>query len=149
MIVIVRRNLSLESSTRVENIRLIKRNYPEDRCRIRIVYFVLFMSYDFQCKSQIMTPGGSSNELKWPYTGDKWRVHHLGEKGQVCSGSDSWRFATYSLSFQLCLKVEYKTHDGKKKKSKLLTSGFWGLARHLNYVFELLLALSWRWQNNI
>ena len=49
-----------------------------------------------------------------------------------------------SLSFQLRLKVEYKTHDGKKKKSKLLTSGFWGLARHLNYVFELLLALSWR-----
>ena len=76
---------------------------------------------------------------------DKWRVHHLGEKGQVCSGSDSWRFATYSLSFQLRLKVEYKTHDGKKKKSKLLTSGFWGLARHLNYVFELLLALSWRY----
>ena len=43
------------------------------------------------------------------------------------------------------IQVEYKTHDGKKKKSKLLTSGFWGLARHLNYVFELLLALSWRW----
>jgi len=41
------------------------------------------------------------------------------------------------------VQVEYKTHDGKKKKSKLLTSGFWGLARHLNYVFELLLALSW------
>ena len=42
------------------------------------------------------------------------------------------------------VQVEYKTHEGKKKKSKLLTSGFWGLARHLNYVFELLLALSWR-----
>ena len=51
----------------------------------------------------------------------------------------------FSLSFQLCIKVEYKSHDGKKKKSKLLTSGFWGLARHLNYVFELLLALSWRY----
>ena len=43
------------------------------------------------------------------------------------------------------IQVEYNTHDGKKKKSKLLTSGFWGLARHLNYVFELLLALSWRY----
>ncbi|XP_063850506.1 uncharacterized protein LOC135094389 [Scylla paramamosain] len=27
--------------------------------------------------------------------------------------------------------------------SKLLTAGFWGVARHLNYTFELLLALSW------
>jgi len=41
------------------------------------------------------------------------------------------------------VQVEYKTSDGKKKKSKLLISGFWGLARHLNYVFELMLALSW------
>lgn len=30
-----------------------------------------------------------------------------------------------------------------KKRSRLLTSGFWGIARHLNYVFEILLALSW------
>merc|ERR1712109_377799 len=41
------------------------------------------------------------------------------------------------------IQVEYKTHDGKKKKSKLLTSGFWGMSRHMNYVFELMLALSW------
>ena len=50
-----------------------------------------------------------------------------------------------SKSSTYLIQVEYKTHDGKKKKSKLLTSGFWGLARHLNYVFELLLALSWRY----
>jgi len=41
------------------------------------------------------------------------------------------------------IPVEYKTHDGKTKKSKLLISGFWGLSRHMNYVFELILALSW------
>jgi len=39
--------------------------------------------------------------------------------------------------------VEYKSFDGKRKKSKLLLSGFWGLARHMNYLWELLLALSW------
>merc|ERR1712113_152228 len=33
--------------------------------------------------------------------------------------------------------------DGKKRKSKLLVSGFWGLSRHMNYVFELMLAFSW------
>ena len=41
------------------------------------------------------------------------------------------------------IPVEYTSHDGKTKKSKLLISGFWGLSRHMNYVFELLLALSW------
>jgi len=41
------------------------------------------------------------------------------------------------------VEVEYKTNDGKKKRSKLLISGFWGISRHMNYVFELMLALSW------
>jgi len=41
------------------------------------------------------------------------------------------------------LSVEYKTHEGKTKNSKLLISGFWGLSRHMNYVFELMLAFSW------
>ena len=54
-------------------------------------------------------------------------------------------FQKVPLDLTHMIQVEYKTHDGKKKKSKLLTSGFWGLARHLNYVFELLLALSWRY----
>jgi len=42
-----------------------------------------------------------------------------------------------------CIPVEYTTHDGKTKKSKLLISGFWGVSRHCNYVFELMLAFSW------
>lgn len=40
------------------------------------------------------------------------------------------------------IEAEYSTAVGPKR-SKLLTSGFWGLARHLNYTFELLLALAW------
>ena len=37
----------------------------------------------------------------------------------------------------------YQDSTGKPRKTKLLLSGFWGLARHTNYVFELLLALTW------
>ncbi|CAG0886348.1 unnamed protein product [Darwinula stevensoni] len=40
------------------------------------------------------------------------------------------------------LEVEYSTTSGVKR-SKLLTSGFWGMSRHFNYVFELLAAYSW------
>lgn len=29
------------------------------------------------------------------------------------------------------------------RKSKLVTSGFWGCARHLNYVFEIIAAIAW------
>lgn len=38
--------------------------------------------------------------------------------------------------------AQYTTTSGVRK-SKLLTSGFWGAARHLNYTFELTLALAW------
>jgi len=41
------------------------------------------------------------------------------------------------------LEVKYTNHDGSVKKSRLMLSGFWGVARHMNYVFEILLALSW------
>ena len=41
------------------------------------------------------------------------------------------------------IKAQYAPLNGKPKISLLLTSGFWGFARHMNYVFELLLALSW------
>ncbi|KAK9498443.1 hypothetical protein O3M35_003080 [Rhynocoris fuscipes] len=41
------------------------------------------------------------------------------------------------------IKAEYKDTNGKLKTSLLLTSGFWGQARHLNYTFELLSNLSW------
>jgi len=40
------------------------------------------------------------------------------------------------------IEAEYQTTDGLKK-ARLLTSGFWGISRHLNYVFELLSALTW------
>lgn len=37
----------------------------------------------------------------------------------------------------------YSTEDGSTKQSKLLASGLWGYARHLNYLFELTAAFSW------
>jgi 7-dehydrocholesterol reductase len=40
------------------------------------------------------------------------------------------------------LPVKYMK-DGKEKDSKLLLSGFWGMSRHMNYVFEILLTLCW------
>lgn len=39
------------------------------------------------------------------------------------------------------VETVYKTNQGVEKKSALLTSGFWGLARHDNYTFELLSTL--------
>ena len=40
------------------------------------------------------------------------------------------------------IHVQYQSKNGMKD-SKLLISGFWGLARHMNYDFEILLAFSW------
>ena len=36
---------------------------------------------------------------------------------------------------------EYQTADGVVNRSKLLTSGWWGIARHMNYTGDLLLSL--------
>jgi 7-dehydrocholesterol reductase len=41
------------------------------------------------------------------------------------------------------LKVSYTTAAGDKKTTNLLVSGWWGLARKINYTFELLAALTW------
>lgn len=41
------------------------------------------------------------------------------------------------------IEAIYTTGDGKQRRSILLASGWWGVARHVNYVFELLLALCW------
>lgn len=41
------------------------------------------------------------------------------------------------------ISAPYTTGDGKSRKSILLASGWWGVARHINYLFEILLALSW------
>lgn len=39
--------------------------------------------------------------------------------------------------------AKYRTDDGREHENLLLSSGYWGLSRHLNYVFELLLAFCW------
>ncbi len=41
------------------------------------------------------------------------------------------------------IDATYIDNQGYTKKSKLLTSGFWGLSRHINYFFELLAAFIW------
>jgi 7-dehydrocholesterol reductase len=35
------------------------------------------------------------------------------------------------------------TLNGEEKHGKLLISGFWGISRHANYVFELMLSIAW------
>ena len=37
----------------------------------------------------------------------------------------------------------YMTADGKRRKSILLASGYWGITRHFHYVAELAMALCW------
>ena len=39
--------------------------------------------------------------------------------------------------------ASYETEDGKKHESKLLLSGWWGMSRKINYVFEILSAFLW------
>ncbi|GLH12273.1 Uncharacterized protein GBIM_17016 [Gryllus bimaculatus] len=41
------------------------------------------------------------------------------------------------------LVVSYRDAAGATRQSRLLTSGCWGVARHLNYTFELVGALAW------
>lgn len=40
------------------------------------------------------------------------------------------------------ISVKYKTIDGHTHDSKLLISGFWGFARHFNYLGDILIAIS-------
>lgn len=41
------------------------------------------------------------------------------------------------------IRAEYTTGDGRKHDSILLASGWWGISRHINYVFEIALSLAW------
>lgn len=41
------------------------------------------------------------------------------------------------------IRANYVTGDGRKHESILLASGWWGVSRHVNYVFEIVLALAW------
>jgi len=41
------------------------------------------------------------------------------------------------------IRARYTTADGKEHESLLLASGWWGLARHFNYLPEITLALAW------
>ncbi|KAG5270752.1 hypothetical protein AALO_G00196250 [Alosa alosa] len=41
------------------------------------------------------------------------------------------------------IECKYHSSDGNTHKSKLLTSGFWGLARHFNYTGDLMGSLAY------
>lgn len=41
------------------------------------------------------------------------------------------------------IEAQYVTGDGKTRRSLLLASGWWGVSRHINYLFELTLAFCW------
>jgi len=41
------------------------------------------------------------------------------------------------------ITAKYNTADGKEHESKLLVTGWWGVARHFNYIWELMLAFAW------
>lgn len=41
------------------------------------------------------------------------------------------------------IACQYKTEDGCIRKSQLLVSGWWGIARHMNYTGDLLLSLAY------
>ncbi|XP_071797129.1 7-dehydrocholesterol reductase-like [Asterias amurensis] len=41
------------------------------------------------------------------------------------------------------MKVEYYSSDNKKRQSKLLLSGWWGIARHMNYTGDLMGSLAY------
>lgn len=41
------------------------------------------------------------------------------------------------------ISCEYTTRDGKKRQSSLLTSGWWGIGRHMNYTGDLILSLAY------
>ncbi len=41
------------------------------------------------------------------------------------------------------VKARYTTGDGKQRESLLLASGYWGVAAHFHYVFEIGLAFFW------
>ena len=40
------------------------------------------------------------------------------------------------------VRAKYSTTDGKERTNLLLASGFWGLARHFNYLTDLLITAS-------
>ena len=63
-------------------------------------------------------------------------VDYQKEKFKANNDTNIWgKKATY-------LNTKY-FKNGVEKDGKLLTSGFWGMSRHMNYTFEIILSLTW------
>lgn len=70
-----------------------------------------------------------------------WANYDTDRQRQYVRASDG-RATVWGAKPRL-VRASYVTGDGKTRKSFLLASGWWGIARHLNYVWEITLALSW------
>lgn len=62
------------------------------------------------------------------------------EKDRFKIEGENMRINGKRVSYIPC---SYTTADGKEHKSKLLTSGLWGLCRHINYTGDLILSLAY------
>jgi len=52
-------------------------------------------------------------------------------------------FRNNKLKSMPYINANYIDEEGNYKQNKLLLGGYWGMARHINYTFELLAALMW------
>ncbi|KAI8832700.1 7-dehydrosterol-delta 7-reductase [Chytridium lagenaria] len=73
-------------------------------------------------------------DLSWPYFG---LVISVGLFGYYI-----FRACTIWGRAATVIRTEFETSDGKIHRSLLLTSGFWGVSRHFNYVGDLLISLA-------
>lgn len=73
-------------------------------------------------------------------------VLSIGIFGYIIFRLTNWQkdnFKKYDIAGSNYLIVEYRTIDGTIHSSKLLLSGMWGIARHMNYTGDLVLSLSY------
>ena len=75
----------------------------------------------FSCQMENVTSGGGKQDIS------QWNIRPVTGKRRRRA---SWCWGKSGHWMNKSLKIKY-------------CSGFWGLSRHLNYVFELMLALTW------
>ncbi|XP_075227041.1 uncharacterized protein LOC142327685 isoform X2 [Lycorma delicatula] len=69
-----------------------------------------------------------------------YRVDYEKQSFQNNHFNDNFKLWGKKVKF---ISATYSNAEGHVIETRLLTSGCWGIARHLNYFFELLIALSW------
>lgn len=65
------------------------------------------------------------------------KCHKIDDEKDSCQHINIWgKYPSY-------ITCEYRTGDGKVRESHLLTSGWWGMARHMNYTGDIILSAMW------